>query len=128
MKNNKIRFKNLIFYFRSRIHLIVFLLSVVALIFILFKIINLNVILGISTIIILDFFFQTFVMLSAIYTILFLPTYPIFFIIFKGKKFNFLEKLSKLDKRGRWSIDISNKLHRNLRNFSKKILTKDLLE
>ncbi|MFX1409377.1 MAG: hypothetical protein ACFFA6_03430 [Promethearchaeota archaeon] len=94
MKNNKIRFKNLIFYFRSRIHLIVFLLSVVALIFILFKIINLNVILGISTIIILDFFFQTLVMLSAIYTILFLPTYPIFFIIFKGKKFNFLEKLS----------------------------------
>ncbi|MFX1314678.1 MAG: hypothetical protein ACFE9T_02350 [Promethearchaeota archaeon] len=94
MENNKIKLKNLIFYVRSRIHLAVFLLSVVAIIFILFKIINLNVILGISKISFIDFVFQTLVILSTIYTVLFLPTYPIFFIIFKEKKYNFLEKLS----------------------------------
>ncbi len=88
------KFKNILLFLYSRIHLIVFLISTVSLLFILFKIINLNLILGFSEILVLDFIFHIFVTISTIYTILVLPTYPVFFIIFKEKAFNFLEKLS----------------------------------
>ena len=88
------KFKRILLILNSRIHLFVFLVSILSLIFILFKIINLNLILGITEILFLDTLFHTLVIISTIFTILFLPTYPIFFIIFKGKAFNFLEKLS----------------------------------
>ncbi|MBA7693461.1 hypothetical protein ES703_102043 [subsurface metagenome] len=88
------KFKRILLILNSRIHLFVFLVSILSLIFILFKIINLNLILGITEILFLDSLFHTLVIISTIFTILFLPTYPIFFIIFKGKSFNFLEKLN----------------------------------
>ena len=88
------KFKRILLILNSRIHLFVFLVSILSLIFILFKIINLNLILGITEILFLDSLFHTLVIISTIFTISFLPTYPIFFIIFKGKSFNFLEKLS----------------------------------
>ncbi|MFX1470132.1 MAG: hypothetical protein ACFFB8_15885 [Promethearchaeota archaeon] len=53
-----------------------------------------DIILGFSGNLILNSFFHTIVFICTIFTILFLPTYPIFFIIFKEKPFNYLEKLS----------------------------------
>jgi len=90
----KNKFKNTLLFLYSRIHLIIFLISAVSLIFIFLKIINLDLILGFSEILFVNSLFQTLVIISTVYTILFLPTYPVFFIIFKKKSFNFLEKLS----------------------------------
>ena len=90
----KDKFKKILLFLNSRKHLIIFLISIVPLLFILFKIINLDLILGFSEIVFLDSIFHILVIISTIYTILFLPTYPVFFIIFKEKSFNFLEKLS----------------------------------
>ena len=66
----------------------------ISLIFVFFNVIKLNTILGISRIFLLELLFRIIVIISTLYTIVFLPTYPIFFIIFKKKDFNLLEKLN----------------------------------
>lgn len=59
-----------------------------------FHIIKLDVRFGISNIFYLKFLFQIIVLTSTIFTVTLLPTYPIFFIIFKDKEFKLLEKLN----------------------------------
>lgn len=88
------KFKNTLIFLFSRIHILIFSISILSLVFIFFKILNVNLYLGISEIWFLELIFNILVILSTLYTILFLPTYPVFFIIFKEKSFNFLEKLS----------------------------------
>jgi len=65
-----------------------------SLIFVLFYLIKLNSALGISNIFFLEILFQLMVILSTLYIVTFLPTYPIFFVILKTKEFRFLEKLN----------------------------------
>ncbi|MFX1260324.1 MAG: hypothetical protein ACFFAN_20940, partial [Promethearchaeota archaeon] len=62
--------------------------------FIFFKLINFNIFLGISEILVLEYLFQSCVIFSTIFVILFLPTYPIFLILIKENNFSFLENLS----------------------------------
>ncbi|MFX1463065.1 MAG: hypothetical protein ACFFBF_08425 [Promethearchaeota archaeon] len=88
------KFKNILLFLNLRINLIVVLVSFISLLFIFFKIINLDIILGFSENLILNSLFHTIISICTVFTILFLPTYPIFFIIFKEKSFNYLEKLS----------------------------------
>ncbi len=94
MKDFKLKIKEFLFLNKSRIYLFVFLISFISLLFIFFSLINLSVIFNISEILIIDLTFRTAVILSTIYVILFLPTFPIFFIILKKMDFNNLEKLS----------------------------------
>jgi hypothetical protein len=94
MKITDLKVKNITFYLKIRINLVSIIISLISLLFILLKILNFNNISGISEIPFLNGLFLFFVYLSTIYTLLFLPTYPLFFIVFKEKNLNFLEKLS----------------------------------
>ncbi len=94
MKITDLNVNSIIFYLKVRIKLISVVISSISLIFILLKIINFNIISGIAEIPFLNCLFIFFVYISTIFTLLFLPTYPIFFIIFKDKNLNILEKLS----------------------------------
>lgn len=91
---NRIRLNQIIYNVKSRSNLFIFILSLISLVIVFFKVINIDEIIGISDIFILSFIYRIAIAFSAIFTILFLPTYPFFFIIFKEKSFNFLEKLS----------------------------------
>lgn len=83
MKDIKFEFYRVLFYLKERINLIFFLLSVFSILCVLLNI------LGFSFIT-----FQPFTLLSTIFILLFLPSYPIFYVVLKNKELNFLEKLS----------------------------------
>ena len=91
---NRLRLNQIIFKVKSRENLYIFILSLISLGIILLKLVNIEEIIGISDIYLLNLIYQIAIAFSTIFTILFLPTYPIFFIIYKEKSFNFLEKLS----------------------------------
>ncbi|MFX1375596.1 MAG: hypothetical protein ACFFA0_07275 [Promethearchaeota archaeon] len=57
------------------------------------KLINFTEITGISNLASIEFMFKLIVVISSIFIILFLPFYPIFFIILRGEVFTTLEKL-----------------------------------
>ena len=92
-KWNKFYLK-IIFFVKNRTFFLSIIVSLFSILLILFKLINLNVTMGISAIPNLNLLFNSLVLLSAIYCVLFLPSYPIFFIIFRKKDFNILEKIS----------------------------------
>ena len=94
METLKKRSFELYFFIRKRIHLFTLLLSILSLIVIFTKILNLDINLGLSKFTFFDVSYQIIVILGIIYTVLFLPTYPIFFIIRLGKNFNVLERIS----------------------------------
>jgi len=81
-------------YIKSKLHRFIFLTSIISLLFVFLNLINLNEILGLSQIFCLESLFQVAVIFGMIFVVLFLPTYPIFFIIYKSKAYTFLEKLS----------------------------------
>ncbi|MFW9827347.1 MAG: hypothetical protein ACFFEY_07150 [Candidatus Thorarchaeota archaeon] len=83
VKGMKIKIYRLLFYLKGRINAIMFVLSLVSILIVFFNLI------GLSSLILEPFFY-----LSTIFIILFLPSYPIFFNLFKGKRFNNLERLS----------------------------------
>jgi len=64
-----------------------------SILFLYLKLINVNSIIWTSQNLFLSYFFQLLLEVSAIFTILFLPTYPIFFILFKDKTFDLREKI-----------------------------------
>ncbi len=94
MKIRNLNLNLIIFNIKIRFHLLIILISSISLIFIFLKILNFNLITNISQIAFLDSIFHLFVYFSTGFTLLFLPSYPIFFIIFKDKKLRFLEKLT----------------------------------
>jgi len=77
MKNPNLSFNNIIFY------LIIFL-----------QIINFNIVTGLSQIIFLDWIYNFSVFCATSFTLLFLPIYPIIFILAKDKNMNFMERLT----------------------------------
>lgn len=94
MDRIKKRIKRFILYLNVRLHLLICLISIISLIIIFFKIIQINNLIGISNIFYLNLIFQILFLVSTIFAILFLPTYPIFFVLCKRLHFNFLEKLN----------------------------------
>ena len=84
---------SIVFYIKTRIHLFVILISFLSLIFIFFKILNLNIVSGLYQIVFLDYVFNLIIYISTFFALLFLPIYPVFFLILKEKNLNFLEKL-----------------------------------
>jgi len=93
MSQLKKRLNKFLLFFHSRIHLFIFLVSVISLVFVFLKLTEFNEISGISNLVGLNITFQFIVVLSSIFVILFLPSYPIFFIILKREIFTVLEKL-----------------------------------
>ncbi len=92
MTNFKIKINSVLFYLRYRARLIVFILSILSLSFILLNIID--VFHNFLNIIVLGVLIQICIHFSTIFTLLILPTYPVYFIIFKRMDFNYIEKLS----------------------------------
>ena len=89
----KLRFNRVLLYVQSRIHCFIFLVSIASMVFVFFKLININITLGISEIVVFESLFQVIVVFSSIFVILFIPSYPIFFIILKKSIFTRLEKI-----------------------------------
>ena len=90
----KIKFNKFLFFIKFRIHLIVFLISVVSIFFVFLKVINLFTVMGVPTESVAYFLIFFVFLFSTIFIVLFLPSYPLFFVVLKDKEFNFLEKLS----------------------------------
>ena len=93
MSQLKLRFNKILFFIHSRINFFICLVSVISLVFVFLNLIEFNEVIGISNLVGLEFIFQFIVVFSSIFVILFLPSYPIFFIILKRGIFTVLEKL-----------------------------------
>ncbi|MFX1445530.1 MAG: hypothetical protein ACFFHV_19100, partial [Promethearchaeota archaeon] len=89
-----IRYNKFIYFLKFRTNFVLFLVSLFSVTFILFHLIELNNVLGISEFFALNLLFQLIVLFCTIYAITVLPTYPVFFILFGKTHFNFLEKLN----------------------------------
>lgn len=83
MNDFKIKLYKILFYIKIRIKLFLFIFSLFCLLYVFLNLIGLSILL-----------FRPITLLSTIFIILFLPSYPIFYIIFQKKRFTFLEKLS----------------------------------
>lgn len=94
MKIQNLNLNKCIYYVKTRIHLFIIIFSTISLIFISLKIINFNLVSGLSQIFYLDWIFHLMVFICTCFTLLFLPLYPIIFTIFKEKNLNFLERLA----------------------------------
>ncbi|MHA1467524.1 MAG: hypothetical protein ACTSP6_05530, partial [Promethearchaeota archaeon] len=67
--------------------------SLISVAFLLLKLIGIDILLNFESNTLFGSFFGFFWMISSIFIILFLPSYPIFFTIYKKLKFNTLEKI-----------------------------------
>ena len=86
-------FKSIFLFIKYRNRLISFIISIFCILFIYLNVIFIeNMILGTNNLVLI-LLVQLLIQLSAIFTILFLPTYPIFFVLFRDKNLNFREKL-----------------------------------
>ena len=94
MKNLKKIIPKIIFGIKARLLLISFIVSLISVLLILLKLINFNILIGFSAIPTLNLLFESLVLFSTIYCLLFLPSFPLFFIIFRKKDFTLLVKLS----------------------------------
>jgi len=92
MTNFKIKINRVFYYLRYRARLIVFILSILSLSFILLNL--LDVFHNFLNVFVLGVLIQICIHFSTIFTVLILPTYPVYFIIFKGMNFNYIEKFS----------------------------------
>jgi len=92
MYNFKIRLIKSIFHLRLHIHFYLFIVSLISIILLFLKVINLDVLLNLDTNTPFNVFLRFLWLLSSIFNILYLPSYPFFFVIYKSVRFNTLEK------------------------------------
>jgi len=93
MYNFKLKLLKSIFHVRNHINFYFFIFSIISIILLLSKLMNLDVILQLDTNLLLNSLLQFSWMASSIFIILFLPSYPFFFKVHKSVRFNPLEKL-----------------------------------
>jgi len=86
-------FNKFLFKSKARINIIIFIISLITVFIVFLKIIKINVILGIKPDSFLGLLTFLAFILSTIFIITLIPSYPLFFIVFKDKGFNFIEKL-----------------------------------
>lgn len=92
MYNTKIKFIKSIFHVRNHIHFYLFLVSLISITLLSLKLINLDTILGSDVNLPLNMFLRILWIGASIFVMLFLPSYPFFFKIYKSVRFNVLEK------------------------------------
>jgi len=93
MYNFKLKLIKSIFHVRNHINFYFFIISIISIILLLLKLMNLDVIIHLDNNLLLNISFQFLWMASSIFIILFLPSYPFFFKIYKSVRLNTLEKL-----------------------------------
>ncbi len=93
MYNFKLGLIKSLLHVRKHFHCYMFVVSLISVAFLLLKLIWIDTLLGFGSNILLSSFFGFFWTVSSIFIILFLPSYPIIFIIYKSINFNVLEKI-----------------------------------
>jgi len=93
MYNFKLGLIKSLLHVRKHFHCYLFAVSLISVVFLLLKLIGIDILLNFESNILFDSFFDFCLMISSIFVILFLPSYPIFFTIYKRIKFNTLEKI-----------------------------------
>lgn len=94
MSKLRITLNKIILFIYTRKQITVLILSLLSFIIVFFNLIGISVFLEINNMYIFQFFFKLICLLSTAFIVIFLPFYPLFFIIFRNKNFNFLEKIS----------------------------------
>lgn len=92
MDNIKIKFIKSILHVHIHIHFYLFLVSLISITLLSLKLINIDIILGSDVNLPLNMFLRILWIGSSIFVMLFLPSYPFFFMIYKSVRFNILEK------------------------------------
>ncbi len=93
MYNFKLGLIKSLLHVRKHFNCYIFVVSLISVAFLLLKLIGIDILLNFEGNILFGSFFGFFWMISSIFIILFLPSYPIFFAIYKNFKFNTLEKI-----------------------------------
>jgi len=93
MYNFKLGLIKSLLHVRKHFNCYIFVVSLISVAFLLLKLIGIDILLNFDGNILFGSFFGFFWMISSIFIILFLPSYPIFFAIYKNFKFNTLEKI-----------------------------------
>ena len=94
MYNFKLRFIKSLLQVRKRYNRYLFIASFISVVFLFLKLIRIDILFNFDSNIVFGSLFGFFWMVSSIFIILFLPSYPIFFTFYKKIKFNALEKIS----------------------------------
>ncbi|MFX1407386.1 MAG: hypothetical protein ACFFBW_10540 [Promethearchaeota archaeon] len=84
----------LILFLHLRKNLIFLTISILSLCFITINLLQINQLFGFNKILAIDMLLRIIIFLSTIFSILFLPFYPLYFVILKKLDYNYLEKLS----------------------------------
>jgi len=93
MYNFKLGLIKSLLHVRKHFNCYIFAVSLISVVFLLLKLIGVDILLNFDDNILFGSFFGFCLMISSIFVILFLPSYPIFFTIHKSIKFNTLEKI-----------------------------------
>jgi len=93
MYNFKLGFIRSLLHVRKHFNCYMFVVSLISIAFLVLKLIRIDILLDFGSNILFSSFFGFFWTISSIFMILFLPSYPIFFTIYKNIKFNALEKI-----------------------------------
>jgi len=93
MYNFKIGLIKSLLHVRKHFNCYIFAVSLISVVFLLLKLVGVDILLNFDGNILFSSFFGFCLMISSIFVILFLPSYPIFFTLYKGIKFNTLEKI-----------------------------------
>ena len=93
MYNFKLGLIKSLLHVRKHFNCYIFAVSLISVVFLLMKLIGIDILLNFDGNTLLGSFFDFCLMISSIFVILFLPSYPIFFTLYKRIKFNTLEKI-----------------------------------
>ncbi len=93
MYNFKIGLIKSLLHVRKHFNCYIFAVSLISVVFLLLKLVGIDILLNFDGNALLGSFFGFCLMISSIFVILFLPSYPIFFTLYKRIKFNTLEKI-----------------------------------
>ena len=93
MYNFKIGLIKSLLHVRKHFNCYIFAVSLISVVFLLLKLIGIDILLNFGGNTLFGSFFGFCLMISSIFVILFLPSYPIFFTLYKSIKFNTIEKI-----------------------------------
>ena len=93
MYNFKLKLIALLFHIRNHINFYFFIISIISFILVLLKLMNIDLVLKLNTHLLFYSFIQFLWLTSSIFIVLFLPSYPLFFNIYKSVRFTILEKI-----------------------------------
>lgn len=93
MYNFKLKLITLLFHIRNHINFYFFIISIISIILVLLKLMNIDVVLQLNAHLLLYSILQFLWIVASVFIVLFLPSYPLFFNIYRSVRFTILEKI-----------------------------------